>query len=59
MLGDIRKQPVFTFEEYQLMLQLQCGFNPTEGDTTISKATDRNYSMYVIELHGMELENVN
>ncbi|PFH54828.1 hypothetical protein AMATHDRAFT_134263 [Amanita thiersii Skay4041] len=55
MLDGIREKQVFSFDEYQSMLNLQCGVDPSipsEGQ----KTTDRNYSMYVIELHGLELE---
>jgi len=57
MLNSVREKQVFTFDEYQTMLNLQCGVNQTEGDAGAAKATDRNYSMYVIDLHGLELEN--
>lgn len=57
MLDDIRKRQSFSFDEYQVILNFQCGVNPAEGDAGISRATDRNYSMYVIDLHGLELEN--
>jgi exocyst complex component 4 len=58
MLSSIRKGPgpPFTFDEYQTMLSFQCGVNPAEGEAGAGKATDRNYSMYVIDLHGLELE---
>jgi len=59
MLESIkRKEHAFTFEEYQMMLRLQCGVQDTEtprGRQTM--AMDRNYSMYVIDLHGLELES--
>lgn len=57
MLDRVRKNQVFTFDEYKVMLDLQCGVDPTLGDKSASQAMDRNYSMYVIELHGMELED--
>ncbi|KAG5647569.1 hypothetical protein DXG03_008922 [Asterophora parasitica] len=57
MLHGIRKKPVFTFDEYQTMLNLQCGVNPAEGEEGAAKAVDRNYGMYMIELHGLELES--
>ncbi|KAL1737539.1 Sec8 exocyst complex component-specific domain-containing protein [Schizophyllum commune] len=50
MLESIRSKPVFTFDEYETMLKFQCGLDSTKGKT------DRNYSMFVIELHGLELE---
>jgi exocyst complex component 4 len=57
MLNSIREKQVFSFDEYQTMLNLQCGVNQDEGEAGVAKATDRNYSMYVIDLHGLELEN--
>lgn len=55
MIDGIRKKQVFTFDEYKTMLDLQCGVDPTlEGAAAL--ATDRNYNMYVIDLHGLELE---
>lgn len=39
------------------MLNLQCGVDQSLGDSAASKAADRNYGMYSIELHGLELEN--
>jgi exocyst complex component 4 len=54
MLGSIQKKQDFSFDEYQIMLMLQCGVDTIEGDA--AKATDRNYSTYVIDLHGLELE---
>ena len=57
MLNSVRKKQVFTFEEYKVMLDLQCGVDPRTADRSASQATDRNYSMYVIDLHGMELED--
>jgi exocyst complex component 4 len=56
MLEGIRAKQEFSFDEYQTMLMLQCGINPAEGDAGIGTATDRNYSVYVIDLHGLELE---
>jgi len=53
MLDGIRKKQSFTFDEYQTMLNLQCKAGG-DGD---AKATDRNYSMYVIDLHGLEMES--
>ncbi|KAJ7706369.1 Sec8 exocyst complex component-specific domain-containing protein [Mycena rosella] len=52
MLDGIRKKQSFTFDEYQTMLNLQC---KTEGGGDSSR--DRNYSMYVIDLHGLEMES--
>lgn len=56
MLSSIRKKQVFTFDEYKTMLDLQCGVDPTQAKNGASQPTDRNYSMYVIDLHGLELE---
>ncbi|KAJ7107607.1 exocyst complex component sec8 [Mycena crocata] len=56
MLDGIRKKQKqwFTFDEYQTMLNLQCKVVTGDGD---AKATDRNYSMYVIDLHGLEMDS--
>ena len=54
MLDGIRKRQSFTFDEYQTMLNLQCGVDPSRPNE--SRATDRNYSLYVIDLHGLEME---
>lgn len=37
------------------MLNLQCGIDQTLPSAT-GQPTDRNYNMYIIELHGLELE---
>lgn len=40
------------------MLDLQCGVDQSTGEAGVAKvATDRNYGMYLIDLHGMELES--
>lgn len=39
------------------MLSLQCGVDQSLGEAAGAKATDRNYGMYTIELHGLELES--
>ncbi|KAF5352783.1 hypothetical protein D9756_006065 [Leucocoprinus leucothites] len=57
MLDKIREKQTFTFEEYKTMLSFQCGVNPGEGEAGIAKATDRKYSMYVIELHGLVMDD--
>lgn len=54
MLDDIRKKQVFTFDEYKAMLDLQCGVDQSNRNGA-PQATDRNYSMYIIDLHGLEL----
>ncbi|KII94197.1 hypothetical protein PLICRDRAFT_171865 [Plicaturopsis crispa FD-325 SS-3] len=55
LLDGLRQRQVFTFDEYKTMLNLQCGVNQLEGDAGVAQASDRNYSLYVIEL--LELEN--
>ncbi|TFK56605.1 Sec8 exocyst complex component-specific domain-containing protein [Heliocybe sulcata] len=57
MLDSVRQKQSYSFEEYKTMLGLQCGVDPSLGEAGIARATDRNYSMYVIDLHGLELEN--
>ena len=56
MLDAVRKKQEFTFDEYKAILDLQCGveLSRTGG---VAQAADRNYNMYLIELHGLELEN--
>jgi exocyst complex component 4 len=54
MLDGIRKKQIFTFDEYQTMLNLQCKVAPGEDGP---KTADRNFSMYVIDLHGLEMES--
>ncbi|KAF4623818.1 hypothetical protein D9613_002144 [Agrocybe pediades] len=46
MLDGIRKRQSFTFDEYQTMLNLQCGVDPNRSNE--SRATDH--------LHGLEME---
>jgi len=36
------------------MLNLQCGVDPTVDSS--GRAVDRNYSMYVIDLHGLVMD---
>ncbi|EED77762.1 predicted protein [Postia placenta Mad-698-R] len=57
MLDSIRQKQEFSFDEYKAMLDLQCGVDPSRSEGGGSQASDRNYSMYVIDLHGLELEN--
>ncbi|KAI0785469.1 Sec8 exocyst complex component-specific domain-containing protein [Irpex lacteus] len=57
LLDAIRKKQEFSFDEYKTILDLQCGVDPTQGEKGANQATDRSYSLYVIELHGLELEN--
>lgn len=56
MLASIHKQRSFTFEQYEVMLNLQCGVDQSQKDRTGAQATDKNYSMYIIDLHGLEME---
>ncbi|KAF9015552.1 exocyst complex component sec8 [Cyathus striatus] len=56
MIDGIRQKQLFTFDEYQTMLNLQCGVKPLEGEMASTQVTDRNYSMYVIDLHGLEID---
>lgn len=39
-----------------MMLNLQCGVDQSQKDRSGAQATDRNYSMYIIDLHGLEME---
>jgi exocyst complex component 4 len=55
MLDGIRKRQSYSFDDYQTMLNLQCGVDPASADGA-AQATDRNYSMYMIDLHGLEME---
>ncbi|TFK86165.1 hypothetical protein K466DRAFT_493353 [Polyporus arcularius HHB13444] len=56
LLDAVRQKQEFTFDEYKAILDLQCGveLSRTGG---VAQAADRNYNMYLIELHGLELEN--
>jgi len=57
LLDNIRTDKVFSFDEYKVILNLQCGVDQSLGDAAASRAADRNYGMYSIELHGLELES--
>ena len=57
MLDGIRHNQMFTFDEYKTMLNLQCGVDQSQGDSAAAQASDRSYSMYVIDLHGLELDD--
>ncbi|KZT75066.1 hypothetical protein DAEQUDRAFT_742424 [Daedalea quercina L-15889] len=57
MLDSIRRKQEFSFDEYKAMLDLQCGVDPTNSEQSAAQATNRNYSMYVIDLHGLELQD--
>ncbi|KAH9996469.1 Sec8 exocyst complex component-specific domain-containing protein [Russula vinacea] len=56
MLALIRKQLTFTFDQYEVMLNLQCGVDQSRKDRSGAQAVDKNYSMYIIDLHGLEME---
>jgi exocyst complex component 4 len=56
MLDGARKKYFFKFDEYRTMLNLQCGVDPSDTAST-SKANDGDYNSYVIELHGLEMDN--
>ena len=36
------------------MLNFQCGVDPSDA-ATVGKATDRDYSSYIVDLHGLEM----
>ncbi|KAH9937245.1 Sec8 exocyst complex component-specific domain-containing protein [Fomitopsis serialis] len=57
MLDSIRKKQEFSFDEYKVMLDLQCGVDPTNSEQSAAQATNRSYSLYVIDLHGLELQD--
>ncbi|KAG2350162.1 hypothetical protein BDR05DRAFT_978965 [Suillus weaverae] len=57
LLDSIRQHQNFTFDEYKTILNLQCGVDQSIGEAGVAKATDQNYSMYLIDLHGLELES--
>lgn len=40
------------------MLNFQCGVDQSLGDAGAAQATDRNYSMYLIELHGLAIGDI-
>ena len=56
LLEAVRQKQEFTFDEYKAILDLQCGVQPSATNGA-AQAADRNYNMYLIELHGLELEN--
>lgn len=57
LLDSVRTKNVFSFDEYKVMLDLQCGVDQSLGDAAGAKATDPNHGLFTIELHGLELEN--
>ena len=52
MLDGAGKKHFFQFDEYQTMLNLQCGVDASDA----SKAIDGDYSSYVKELRGLEMD---
>jgi exocyst complex component 4 len=56
MLASIHKQRAFTIGQYEVMLNLQCGVDQSQKDLSGVHATDKNYSMYIIDLHGLEMK---
>ncbi|KAH7910695.1 Sec8 exocyst complex component-specific domain-containing protein [Hygrophoropsis aurantiaca] len=57
LLDSIRENQAYNFDEYKTILNLQCGVDDTLGEAAAAHATDRNYNLYMIELHGLELES--
>ncbi|KIJ68218.1 hypothetical protein HYDPIDRAFT_106370 [Hydnomerulius pinastri MD-312] len=57
LLDSVRNNKSFSFDEYKVMLNLQCGVDQSLGEAAAAKAADRNYGMYTIELHELELES--
>lgn len=55
MLDGAQKRHFFKFDEYLTMLNFQCGVEPGDA-ATAGKATNRDYSSYVIELHGLDID---
>ncbi|TDL28204.1 hypothetical protein BD410DRAFT_818641 [Rickenella mellea] len=55
MLKSIKSFQSYSFDEYEAMLNLQCGIDKSLGDSGVAHASDKNYNMYVIELRGLEL----
>jgi exocyst complex component 4 len=55
MLSLIKQKPLFSFEEYKSMLNFQCGVDQALGDKGAQQATDKNYNMYLIELHALAI----
>jgi exocyst complex component 4 len=53
LLESIRRGQEFTFDEYRTMLNLQCNVDESKGEAGIAGATDRSYSMYIIDLHSI------
>ncbi|KAI0068285.1 hypothetical protein BV25DRAFT_1793562 [Artomyces pyxidatus] len=57
MLASIRKRQVFSIDEYKVILNLMCGVDQSQAGSSAPQASDKNYNMYVIELHGLEWED--
>lgn len=55
MLSLIKQKPLFSFEEYKSMLNFQCGVDQALGDKGAPQATDKDYNMYLIELHALAI----
>jgi len=58
MLKSIKAKPQFTFEEYRSMLNFQCGVDQSLGEAGAAQATDRDYNMYLIELHSLAIGDI-
>lgn len=56
LLENVRQEKRFAFEEYQAMLNLQCGVDQAPGQAGPAQTNDRDYAMYIIELQALELE---
>jgi exocyst complex component 4 len=54
-LNGAREKHIFNFDEYQTMLNFQCSVDPSDA-AAASKAINRDYSSYVVELHGLEMD---
>jgi exocyst complex component 4 len=59
MIDGIKSRQEFSFEEYQVMLKLQCGVDQTMGEAGASHASDKGYGMHLIDLQRLEMENMN
>lgn len=56
MLDGIRQRQSFTFDEYETMLNLQCGIDPSNSSTVQTTDRNYNYSMYIIALHELDMD---
>jgi len=59
MIDGIKRRQEFSFEEYQVMLKLQCGVDQTLGEAGASQAFDKGYGMHLIDLQRLEMETMN